>query len=223
MAAIAGYVNLRTLRPLDQIRVHGSRMFGDSGSELSNVIERRAVGLRGEGYLLQDFCSPHMPECRNEIGEVLGRKWASTSLVHPSIGNTGTTTVMFGEYYLLREFFKTFGQTIGLPTEVAIQDLLIPPGLITGAPELNVFFGDDEVIDRPPDYVPLVGDFNVVRIGKGTEVLTTPDVPHYAEMANAIADRLGLDVSGHEVWRVRRDYPAYHSTSRIKWTLAGSS
>ncbi len=213
--AISGYVGLRVLRAMDAVRVHGMQQIPEVPNNESNFLEHKPIGLRGENYLLEDFCTHPLPKLQLTTGQTGMENWVHTSLVRPEVGNVGLATVMFGEKWRLRQLPSQLRYLTSIPIEILIQDVLIQPGLMEGPPNLSVFLGNDNFPSRPPDHMPLMGDHKIEFLGKGADVLATPEMPRYPEMATAIAQKLGWNINTFEVWRVRLEYPVYQSTSSI--------
>ena len=214
MAVLNGYVNVRTLRALDRIRVYGARLQVTEADPENAVVRWQPVEAR-DNFLFERFTSRPLPRLEFKSGTDGAERWAETALVRPEIGNVGTATVMFGERCTLRALPTHFERLNTLPTEVSILDLIVPPGLLDGPPASSVFFGHPQPADRQPDVLPVLGDAAVERLGVGADVLETPDVPEYVEMARAAARAMAINLTAHEVWRLRIEYPLYQSTARL--------
>lgn len=70
--------------------------------------------------------------------------------------------------------------------------------------------------DEPPDVVTLFGSFNVQSLGHGTGDLATADVAQYPEFVRAAAQDLSGDIETFGAWRLRLEYPIFHSTCRLE-------
>jgi hypothetical protein len=219
MLVASGYVNLRTLRKIDHVRVHGARIQGHNENTDFSAVEHHAFGLAGRGGLLEEFCSHPLPEMRIDHGELHMDTWVETSLVRPDVGNLGSATVMFADKFLSKDLGSKLKQVATIPCEVLMLDLIVPPGLMEGEPKLEVFLGDDRPVNRSSDLTPVIGKNEFICLGKGPGMLTTAEMANYPDMIRAVADKEQIDVSSYDVWRARIEFPVYQSTSRISWHL----
>jgi hypothetical protein len=223
---LVGYVGLRVLRAAPSVQVFRMRV---TEPHVRRVIQREPFGLSkaGNGYLLEDFSSQPLPPFRMKE---LDAGWLVGELDNPDVGNLGASTMYFGTAYYnhpipgLGNNDKIFSGDVvaDKPVEVIISDALIKPGMMRGAkPTAEMFLGNshNDATVLPGDLIPLLGDHHVEFLGKGPDVLASPDVPQYPEMVKASADKLGWDISEHEVWRIRIEYPFYQATVRMKWEL----
>lgn len=140
-----------------------------------------------------------------------------TLLLNPLIGNLGLATLMFGENYLLSELPETVGAVVTIPLEAIVLDVIIAPDILSSAPRLSVFRGSDMVMNEmPPEPSPILGDYKVQFLGTGTSDIATADVPRYPELIRSAARDLSRDIETFDVWRVRLEFPVYHSTCRLE-------
>lgn len=58
-----------------------------------------------------------------------------------------------------------------------------------------------------------------VFLGSGVNVLHTPDVPRYPEMAQHVLDKLGWNADEFEVYRCRIEYPVLPSSVVLDFDL----
>jgi hypothetical protein len=224
---LVGYVGLRLLRPSPTVQVFRIRMVEP---DLRSFVKREPLDLSkaGQGYLLEDFATQPLPDFTMKE---LDAGWLVGELKDPDVGNLGASTMPFGVVYRnlpipgsveLPNKIKNADVVADKPVEVIISDVMVKPGMVRGSkPTAEVFLGnkhnDSQVL--PGDLIPLLGDHRAEFLGKGPDVLASADVPQYPEMVNAAAAKLGWDVSQHEVWRIRIEFPFYQSTVRMKWEL----
>ena len=219
--SLSGYVGLRVLREMDDIRLHGCHMRkGDADAAMPAIRHRAVTAAAPGGFMLEAFCSRPLSATRVLQGGNKDTSWISTLLVRPKVGNLGLTTVMFGEYYLLDALPETVGAFVTIPQEVLMIDVLVAPGILTGPPRPRVFRGSDmspsNPGDEPPDIVPLFGSYDLQSLGHGTSDLATADVSQYPEFVRAAAQDLAGDIETFSTWRFRLEYPVYHSTCRLE-------
>jgi len=224
---LVGYVGLRLLRPSPTVQVFRIRMVEP---DLRSFVQREPIGISkaGNGYLLEEFATRPLPPFTMKE---LDAGWLVGELKDPDVGNLGASTMPFGVVYRhlpipgsaeLPNKIENADVVADKPVEVIICDCMVKPGMMRGAkPTAEVFLGnrhnDAQVL--PGDLIPLLGDYKVEFLGKGPDVLATPDVPQYPEMVKAAAAKLDWDISQHEVWRIRIGFPFYQATVRMKWEL----
>ncbi len=226
IATIVGYVGLRTLRAVKTVQVFRNRLVP---KQIRGRIRREPLALNaaGNGFLLEAFASK--PLNHFKMSE-LDDGWLVGELNRPEIGNLGASTMHFGTVY--RDYpvpglnnddhIYTTDVTVDKPVEVMINDMIVQPGIMKDVkPSAEMFLGHNKSDSAalPGDLVAMMGDYKVDFLGLGSDVLATPDVPQYPEMVGTAAAKLGWDISRHEVWRIRTEFPAYLSTVRMKWEL----
>jgi hypothetical protein len=227
ISVVVGYVGLRLLRPSPTVQVFRIRMVEP---DLRSFVQREPLGLSdaGKGYLLEDFATKPLPAFAMKE---LDAGWLVGELNDPDVGNLGASTMPFGVVYRhlpipgsaeLPNKTENADVVADKPVELILCDCMVKPGMMRGArPTAEVFLGNrhNDAKVLPGDLIPLLGDHRVELLGKGPEALASADVPQYPDMIQAAADKLGWDVSQHEVWRIRIEYPFYQATVRMKWEL----
>lgn len=162
--------------------------------------------------LLPEFCSQPLPQLRRRIDSA---GWMLDELVEGPVGNTAALTMVTGE--LTRQTAPAFqtehseqmdwGAWVTMPCEVLIFDQFIHRDVFPPSPrQVRVFanlmdpahFGDGLLLPISEQ---------VVTPGRGLQVIHTPEVPRYAEMAKHVFDRLGWDAQQFELYRLRIQYP----------------
>jgi hypothetical protein len=108
------------------------------------------------------------------------------------------------------------------PCEVLVHDLLVYEGLF-GPIDPKVLVYGDQCGGQSP-VASRICDLLTVResvdyLGLGPNVLHTPHVPRYAEMAQYAFDRLDLDGDRFDVYRCRVEYPVMPSSVVVQFDL----
>ena len=112
------------------------------------------------------------------------------------------------------------------PCEVLVHDVLVHESVCElGDPTLSVYSDhrdvdvvlESQIQARECDKLALKE--SVIYLGKGVDVLETPDVPQYPEMTRYALKRAGWD--GHEfrVYRARIEYPVMPSSVVVYFDL----
>ena len=213
--AVMGLVDLRILRPLPSVRVHGMELLGRQADAVRTPLSDGPISS-----LLEEFCSSPLPVMKATDNRTERGRWMEVELEWPQVGNVGTSTLMFGE--LLRDVptceGQSFNTVINRPFEMLFHDLLVAPGLFEGAtPTAGCVWGTGRVAGRGNDASALEGNFAVEHLGRGPDALATPEVPHYPEMMRSVARKAGWDIEACYAIRVRVEFPIYQTTVGIRW------
>ena len=111
------------------------------------------------------------------------------------------------------------------PSEVLNVDLLIHESMhISDALPRPTVFGSalgGERLWECHDVDELPMRVEVATLGRGIDVLHSPDVPQYPEMARFVFERLGWDADSFYAYRCRVDYPVIPSLVRLMFTIVG--
>jgi hypothetical protein len=218
VAAIGGCIGLRVLRPMPSVRVHGIA--------LSSVRDPAGVfweplGLTSTvgGHLLDPFCSKPLPALNVSEGNDRTGIWRSIEISQPEVGNLGTSTLIFGtvchKLPIAGEPMRVHSRS-NKPTEVLILDVLVNPRLFVGKrPSAQGLLGNDDMYGS--EVMALPGKFEPELLGRGPSAVATAEVPHYSDMVSSVGDKLGWDLSGYSVWRLRVENPLYQSTVSMNW------
>lgn len=211
-ASLGGVVGLRTLRSLHNVRVHGFALGEDFESHMVSI------GDPALGNVLPEFSSQPLPSLKI-ITDTNWRHRQNVVVEDTVIGNTGAATLFFAEWFKDLKFtddkIALLGQ-VKMPVEVMIFDVLMhPQAVLPGSPRLEVFLGD---ASAPGIYsIPLQHNFQLEHLGRGPNVLITPEVPNYQQMVHKVQSTTAWDLTQYEAWRVRIEFPVYDSTIRIVW------
>lgn len=181
----------------------------------SDLVNLEPSPLGDDGFLLKNYCegmTEQVEISHDEFGYVQGN-W-----IDGPVGNRGKSTFLFGAIRRGIVVGKGEGDrphhnvlsTIYYPTEMAISDILIAPGLFEDwTPKvqmLNRLHGihrnigvseyEDHILPSKP---------SLQKIGVGPPV--TAEVPNYIPMLQEAAWKVGWDISTFSGWRARFDYP----------------
>jgi hypothetical protein len=107
------------------------------------------------------------------------------------------------------------------PCEVLVHDVMMTRSLFS-EPAEPLVYSDLRTVDpafggRPRDLLPTSA--SVLYLGKGTEVLSSPHVPRYAEMVRYALDRAGWDARELDVYRCRVEFPIIPSSVMVRFEM----
>jgi hypothetical protein len=162
--------------------------------------------------LLRRFCSQPLPQLRRRVDS---SGWVIEELVEGPVGNTAALTLVTAE--LTRQTARTFktkhtqqmdwGVWVTTPCEVLIFDQFIHKDLFPPSPREVRMYANlaDPAHFTEGQLLPVFE--RVETLGSGKEVVHTPDVPRYGEMAQYVFERLGWDARQFELHRLRIQFP----------------
>ncbi len=214
---IQGAIDIRLLSPVKVAQL--VRM--GINSDLENL---QPNPLTDEGFLLRNYCEGMVDQVevvRDELGYIQGN-W-----IDGPVGNRGKSTFLFGAVRRGIVVGKGEGNrphhnilsTIYYPTEMAISDILIAPGLFEDwTPKVQMLYGlhaihrhigaseyEDHILPSKP---------SLQRIGVGPPV--TAEVPGYVPLLQFAARQLGWDISTFSGWRARFDFPIPQTAMQLE-------
>ena len=235
MLGIRGLIALRRLRPNATWEISRSRQSETDGRVLERHDPKRVIPIDPPGAddtpgfsLLQRFCSQPLPKFKSVRGP---SGFASVELEPTDIGNKAAVTCLFGDLY--PAFFERFCEPddpepvfsahsmIRTPCEALVHDVMITPTLFS-EPAEPLVYSDLRAVDpvlagRVRDLLPTSA--SVVYLGKGPQVLSSPDVPRYAEMVQYALDRAGWDARQFDVYRCRIEFPVMPSSVMVRFEM----
>ncbi len=231
VAVVDGYVSLRQLRHEAPLILTSARVADDDGAPLA--VERKPIDPRAASRhglaLLQDFCSEPTPEL-NEVEAAAG--FVCGELVSNGLGNRGAMTCftgwrarnVAGRYRAPHNMFAITHGAVRIPCEAITICLLTRTGLFDDAKPSVVVYSDHLAELPYPIHMHrlnnlLLPDEGVAYIGRGVNVLSTPEIPGLTEMARFVFERLGWDDAQFDVHRCRIAYPVLPSTVAINVPL----
>ncbi len=220
LAVISGSIGLRVLRQMPSVRIHGAAL-GPLANSSMPLWEPLGLNEGPSDDLLEPFCTKPLPELKVSDGNDEFGKWHQVAIEQPEIGNLGTTTLFFGSLCrripIGSEPLRVHSSN-RKPTEVVLFDVLIDPRIASGQkPIARAVLGQNERYGS--EIIPLQGKFNPELLGSGPAALSTPEVPRYAEMLGAVSQKIGLNLTDFNAWRLRVEYPLYQSTFSMSWEL----
>jgi hypothetical protein len=219
VAMVSGLIGLRVLREVPRVRVDGIAL-GPAKETRGSTCVPLGISESLGGYLLESFSSKPLPALRVSQHEDEEGQWREVFIDEPQIGNTGASTLLFGSLYPRVPVGKDplgIHVTTNKPVEILLFDVLTKPGLLGGAKAVGkAMLGYNEKFGG--EVFPLEGKFGAELLGNGPAALATPEVPRYAEMIQAISEKLGWKLEEYNAWRIRVEYPLYQGTVTMSWT-----
>jgi hypothetical protein len=216
-AMINGCIGLRLLHVQSSVRVAMSSVSYE-GREFTVNSEPLGLSALAGGHLLESFSSKPLQKFRVVDGGEPGMTWREIRIEDPEVGNLGSSNLFFGTVCprVPADGPLNLYMGIGQPTEVLLMDVLVSPGLGGGAkPVGGACLGHNEKFGQ--EILHLRGKFDPEFLGYGPKSLSTPEVPHYAEMVQAAANKIQRDLSSYVAWRMRVEFPLFHSTVSMRW------
>lgn len=228
---LSGSLGLRVLKPLESVRVYGSRFV--RGDQKLSRPSGAPIGINTScgGFLIEEFSTTPVPTLRTSEGKTQDSSWFEARWEWPEVGNMGASNFFFGDY--TEGLQRTNGKE-ALPavpgdipmvryhnnwaTEVLLIDVLVDPSWVGEAKPAAVarWLGNGPA--EGTDYsTPIEGDFEVERLGKGPGAMGTPEVPHYPNLLRRVAKKVGWDVEGYLAVRMKVEYPMYQTALGIEW------
>jgi hypothetical protein len=235
MLGVRGLIGLRRLRPNATWEISRSRQSESDGRVLQRHDPKRAIPIDPPGAddtpgfsLLQGFCSQPLPRFKSVCGP---SGFASVELEPTDIGNKAAVTCVFADVF--PAFFARYCEPddpdpvftshsmVRTPCEVLVHDVMIAPAVLW-EPAEPLVYSDLRTVDPAPggrerDLLPTSA--SVVHLGKGPDVLSSPDVPRYVEMVRYALDRAGWDGRQFEVYRCRVEFPVMPSSVMVRFEM----
>jgi hypothetical protein len=235
MLGVRGLIGLRRLRPNATWEISRSRQSESDGRVLQRHDPKRVIPIDPPGAddtpgfsLLQGFCSQPLPKFKSVRGPA---GFASVELEPTDIGNKAALTCLFGDVY--PGFFArycdpddpdpvfTSHSMVRTPCEVLVHDVMITPAVLS-EPAEPLVFSDLRTVDpafagRSRDLLPTSA--SVVHLGRGPQVLSSANVPRYAEMVQYALDRAGWDARQFDVYRCRVEFPVMPSSVMVRFEM----
>lgn len=225
-AQVRGLVGFRQTRAGVRWVVNQSVTLDDASqeSQLQRVaIDPEAAAAHNGVPVLPEFCSDPVPALsRREAGGMVQDEFLPSA-----VGSLGERTLVTGE--ILRNVAPVhatpsdrvahFGSAVRTPTEMLHFDLFVRAGLFGEVErELRVFSDLASPTSFEEQDALSVSD-RIVSMGRGVGLAQAPDLPGYADLASSVFDRLGLDSSEYELYRIRMAYAPMPATVMMKHAL----
>lgn len=229
MVAVIGHVDIQQSRAntnlLNEILVsHG--MAKGAGAYFYRPLppqEATAGEVRGEDYLLKEFCTEPLPEFRT----LADNNRMLTQARSRVMGSKGSSTYFFAHYSENpptanpdpeQSFIDTI---ISVPTEVFVRDIWLhksywprvrPAVHVYGRRTLQLSLFSDMSDDE------LATEERLTELGGGPGGVNKaflPEMPRYVELVRHVADRVGWDINEFQAIRCRVEYPVMLSRIRV--------
>ena len=201
----------------------------DDDSRQGEGMERAAIDPAGAAAhngvpVIPEFCSDPVPVLsrRPGAGGVVQDEFRSSA-----VGSTGERTLVTGEilrnvapvHATERDRVAHFGTAVRTPTEMLHFDLFVRAGLFGEVErELRVFSDLASPVSFEEQDALSVSD-RIVSMGRGVGLAQAPDLPGYPDLASSVFDRLGVDPSEYELYRIRMAYAPMPTTVMMKHAL----
>jgi hypothetical protein len=227
IAVVGGLIDFRRLREnLPWVLSTRERVQNDGTLQVLQKVEAIDPGSDGDFRpLMRDFCSHPLPQLniiRNSSSEI-------AELPPAEIGNAGSLSCVFGSIdrslpHSWTEIDQTYGYFCrsNVPAELMVFDLYIhesikfalPPNVFLASQLSNASAGSNEYERyRLPLHEPLLD------LGLGSSLASTPEVPKYGEMVEAVFARTHWTPKEFHAFRVRIPYPPLPAMLVMKYAL----
>ena len=228
MVQVRGLMGFRQTRPGVRWLVNQSVTVDDE--------KRPETGMRREALdpeaaerhrgvpVLPAYCSDPVPELlRTPTPDGM----VQDEFVSSEVGLLGERSLVTGE--VLRDVAPThatehdktahFGSAVRTPAEMLHFDLFVHAGLFGDVERELCVFSDvaASVAFGESDELP-VGD-TIGELGRGLSMVHAPDLPGYQDLARDVFERLSLDPSDFELYRIRIPYPPFPATVMVRHPL----
>jgi hypothetical protein len=224
-----GLVGLSTQRRTASWGLTTLRLTNDDGTprQVEGIAPLDPAGASNGIAFFRDFCSKPLPQfkvikkrdgCFNVRvdGELIDQQSAMTLIL------AFVCKGMNSRYRTAEDTFLSSAPAMRIPSEVLIHDIIVRDDLFPQAsPEVGVFhdFNAEPFGEPHRDHDRLPMSESVIYLGRGLDVLETPELPRYREMMQEAMRRLAWDPSRFDVYRCRVEFPIVPSLLRIKFDL----
>lgn len=228
--ALRGYIDLRRLRRDASWTVAKLQAIDDEGNIVPLNTYRALDGdeLASAPSLLREFGTWPMPDLKT-VQTKSG--FVNVDLVGERVGKTSAITCFFGD--AVPEMSPRFKDEhdhvlascamVRTPVETIVHDVLVHEDLFGEAEPRFYVLSDhsgeimSDLDSRTTDILPI--HETIEYLGKGPDVLETPDVPRYPEMARHVMEKMGWDGDRFDVYRCRVEYPVMPSSVIVEFEL----
>ncbi|TVQ32683.1 MAG: hypothetical protein EA376_04780 [Phycisphaeraceae bacterium] len=212
---VKGLYNLRRNRPNIPWVISRLKYTDDEFRKVDRIVSEPlddVVTDAGGVPLIRKFCSDPLPRFRRTR---ISSSEAEDQLTEGPAGDTAAVTIVSGE--VIRNAFPTyrehaneiaeFGLMVRTPSEVLVFDLFVHRSLFQEAQRQLAVYGLIDGLDTRSPSKRLAVCERVERIGRGRDVVHSPEVPQYERLVGHVLDRLSWRDSEFDVFRVRMPYP----------------
>jgi len=213
---VRGLMGYRQTRPGVRWVVNQSIVLDDDNKQdrrmTRHPLDEEAARKFGGVPVVPELCSdpvPGLQRVETDNGMV------QDELLAGEVGLRGQRTLVTGE--VLRNIAPTyatsqnkrahFGVGVRIPCEMVHYDLFVHAGLFGAVDRRLEVFNElaTQVTFDPRDEIRVSDE--VKPMGRGVALAHAPDIPGYPDLARAIFDRMKLDPSEYELYRIRMAYP----------------
>jgi len=231
LVGIRGHIGMRRFRKEARWIVSQTRVVTFDGttrrpvaSESLDPTVDSAHGLS----LLPAFCSQPLPTIRRVPSRM--EHMTNIEICGDGIGNASSATCLVGDIFrgacpVYRDEQSRKNASVvrvRMPCEMLIHDVLIHrPTIPFDKPTVSVFSDlrdvDNDLESRECDRLSI--QESVLYLGKGLEVIASPEIPRYAEMIEYAMNRFGWDPTEFDVYRCEIAYPVVPSSAVVHFDL----
>jgi hypothetical protein len=231
-ANVSGYAGFRRLRPsVEWLLFHWTRYDDAPDARLTQCGEPIEIspGSSSATAIMGRFTRGAPPEIRERATPT----GVDSILMPGPLGNTGAFDIFRGEFF--RAAFSRFrprpgeeetggcNAAITTPVQHLLFDMIVHRDLeFMLKPKVQVFmhlFSDGERFGTAVNPSLLPGRREAVEIAGVPPAVATPLVPRYTEIVQAVADRLGWDLSQFRGVRFTMEYPPLGATVLQRFPL----
>jgi hypothetical protein len=217
---IVGLLGVRRLRPGASVKLTSRRMPGETSDRRPLTLDGRPVEDL-EGLRLDAFCdAPPAPVEVCRVGDTMQYQLAGDAFGPQSAVDLILAEANFAEMgrFVPRGSNRkgyVFAE-VATPCRSLLFDVLVHEDVYPGStPSLAIYDtaleGVASANDPTRDIDRIATSEAFQPMGRGTDALVTPDVPHYAELIQHVFTRTSWKPDEFQPYRSRLDYPLYGS------------
>lgn len=227
-AQVRGLLGFRQTRPGVRWIVNQSVVADDESKTQTTLVrtplDPDAANAHAGVPVMPRFCSTPTPAITRRVG--------ADGMVHDEflpgpVGHSGERTLVTGE--LMRNIgpdhatehdkVAHFGAAVRTPAELLHFDLFVHHALFGPVTRELRVFSDLATPIAFDDSDALTVSESVTRLGRGTSLAQTPDIPGYADLAGAVFHSLGVEPDNYDLYRVRIPFPPMPTTVMLRHEL----
>ena len=230
---IRGLVGLRRLRADAPWTISTTRLIDDDGT-VQKTIAREPLDPRNDKAnpigLLYDFGTQPPPEFRTIA---MGAGYINFELRQGSVGKLSAIDCINGfiwrgvipRYEEPNNRVARFSSKVRTPCESIVLDVILHESVYENSTPVMEIYGDhrgsdSESPDRQVDLLAIQAQ--ALEFGRGSQVLRTPEVPRYVQMAEFGFERMGWKSEEFRVYRCHLRYPVMPSSVIMRFDLPSS-
>lgn len=228
-AQIRGLMGYRQTRPNVRWVVNQSVVVDDDNKDERRMtrepLDPDAAARCGGVPVIEEFCSSPMADLRRVQTQSEGMM--QDELLSAEVGLTGQRTIVTGELlsniapvYATSEGKRAhFGVAVRIPCEMVHYDMFVHRGLFGEVERELVVFSElvSQVTFDHNDEIH-VSD-QIKPMGMGVSLAQAPDIAGYPDLARSVFERLNVDPSDYELYRIRMAYPPMPASVVVRHKL----